>query len=255
MKNYELTENLNQAIVDGVVEGYVEYLKVRREMGRKLKVSSAYAWVKGNHIDDKVARACEELGVDSQLSKAGLTWQYLQFKLKQEKVLFIIKNARYFNEENVSRGKDAKGVSRKTQMEYMEDLMSINSDVDLSKIPSSKKKVSKQLELFEDFHLNNKDLQEIKKLDNEGYERFYIATYEVSEDQIISNISLWLPNPADNKAYLIQDLTSLIGVDVDYGIDDELKNVLLSTSAAVEQTDAHVFGIGIAEEEEEKESK
>ena len=254
MKKYELTENLNQAIVDGMVEGYTEYLSVRRRMSRELKVSSAYAWVKGNHIDDKVATACEKLGVDSQLSKAGQTWQYLQFKLEQEKVLFIIKNGRYFNKEQVSKGRDVKGASRKTKMEYMEDLMNINAPIDFAEISSYRKQNSNQLalELFEEFRLNEEDIKQISKLDKEGYEKFYIATYEIDETQAISNISLWLPNPVDNKAYLIEDLTTLIAPDVDYNIDEELMDVLVSTSTALENTDAHVFGIGIDEEEEEK---
>lgn len=50
----------------------------------------AYAWVKGNHIDHHVAVQCEKLGVESKLSKAGVTWQYLQFSVDDIKTLFFI---------------------------------------------------------------------------------------------------------------------------------------------------------------------
>ena len=40
-----------------------------------------------------------------------MTWQYLQFSHMNEKTLFIVKNARYFNIEEVDIGKDAKGTS------------------------------------------------------------------------------------------------------------------------------------------------
>ena len=112
MKNYNLPEKLNESIVDGIIEGYRDYLEVRRQKARELKVHGAYAWVKGNHIDHYVAVACEEHRVSSTVAKAGLTWQYLQFYNNDEKILFIVKNSRYFNVDEVNKGKDAKGQAR-----------------------------------------------------------------------------------------------------------------------------------------------
>ena len=51
MKEYQLPDKLNESLVDGIIEGYRDYLDVRRQKARELKVHGAYAWVKGNHID------------------------------------------------------------------------------------------------------------------------------------------------------------------------------------------------------------
>lgn len=88
-------------------------------------VSGAYAWVKGNHIDHYVALACEQHGVESKLAKAGLTWQYLKFTHENEKILFIVKNARYFDPKQVDKGKDATGRTRQQTNSYMYNLMQI----------------------------------------------------------------------------------------------------------------------------------
>jgi len=45
MEEYRLSENLNEGIVDGIIEGYRDYLDVRRQKARELKVHGAYAWV------------------------------------------------------------------------------------------------------------------------------------------------------------------------------------------------------------------
>lgn len=59
MKNYNLDDRLNKKIVFGLVNGYQDYLDVRKEKFEKMKISGAYAWVKGNHIEDRIADACE----------------------------------------------------------------------------------------------------------------------------------------------------------------------------------------------------
>ncbi|MFD1850061.1 hypothetical protein ACFSC5_08375, partial [Oceanobacillus bengalensis] len=184
MKEFKLAEALNQRIVDGLMEGYREYLEVRREKSRNMKVSGAYAWVKGNHIDDQVAKTCLSYGVESKLAKAGLTWQYLQFQHQDEKILFIVKNARYFNREQVNKGKDAKGNTRNAKLSYMEDLMKINSGIDFNHLKTDNSFDTVQLELLEENFLSEEDNIEIAKIESD-YDVFYIVTYEIDENQII----------------------------------------------------------------------
>ncbi|WP_375200628.1 hypothetical protein [Bacillus sp. RS11] len=248
MENYKLEDELNQKIVDGLMEGYREYLEVRREKSRSMKVSSAYAWVKGNHIDDQVAKSCESYGVKSKLAKAGLTWQYLQFNQDEEKIMFIMKNAKYFNEEQVDQGKDAKGVTRSTKMSYMTKLMEINLDVDFGNIETENASDSVQLELIEEHFWGKLDTTEIEKT-NSKYDRFYIITYEIDENQLISKISLLMPNPVNNKAYLIDDLIKYVTPSNNVVIDDELKDAL-STNMD-ESYDAFKFDIALKDDAEE----
>lgn len=254
MKDYSLARELNQKIVDGIFEGYRDYLEVRREKAKKLKVSGAYAWVKGNHIDHQVAVACESFGVESKLAKAGLTWQYLQFKNDDEEILFIVKNARYFNPDQVDLGKDATGRTRNKKMSYMEELMQINSEIDFNEVPLEHGFTNQlQLELLEDVYLNEDDNKEIAKIKSK-YKRFYIVTYEIDENQQIKKISLWLPNPANNKAYPIEDLTQYINATHVINIDEELKNVLINDKSAEVNLGAHDFGIALKDDAKKKEN-
>lgn len=254
MREYCLPERLNESIVDGIIDGYRDYLDVRRQKARELKVHGAYAWVKGNHIDHYVALSCEEHGVTSTLAKAGLTWQYLQFSHMNEKALFIVKNVRYFNIEEVDKGKDAKGRTGGHKASYMKNLMDINREIKFEEIPAQRFNQSVQLELLEDFQPVT-----LKAEDTEGiasqFDRFYIVTYSIGEDHQISEIRLWMPNPADNRAYFISELTSYIGLKPShiFKIEDDLKLVLTQTIAAEGVLDASAFGI-VLEDVEEQES-
>jgi len=254
MREYCLPEKLNESIVDGIIGGYRDYLDVRRQKARELKVHGAYAWVKGNHIDHYVAISCEEHGVSGTLAKAGLTWQYLQFSHINENALFIVKNARYFNIEEVDKGKDAKGRTRGNKASYMKNLMDINREIKFEEFPVKSFSQSVQLELLEDFQPVTLEAEDTKDMAAQ-FDRFYIATYNIGEDHQISEICLWLPNPADNRAYLISDLTPYIGQKPShiFDIEDDLKSVLTQTIAAEGVLDASAFGI-VLEDVEEQES-
>lgn len=253
MKEYCLPEQLNEGIVDGIIEGYRDYLDVRRQKARELKVHGAYAWVKGNHIDHYVALACEEYGVTNTVAKAGITWQYLQFSQKTEKVLFIVKNARYFNIDEVDKGKDAKGRTRGSKASYMNNLMAINGEVNFGDIPTQTFNQSVQLELLEDFEPITLKAEDTIGMDTQ-FDRFYIATYNIGEDYQIGEIRLWMPNPADNRAYLISELTPYIGQKPGhiFEIEEELKSVLTQTIADEGVLDATVFGIVLDDVEEQE---
>lgn len=253
MREYCLPEKLNESIVDGIIDGYRDYLDVRRQKSRELKVHGAYAWVKGNHIDHYVAISCEEHGVSGTLAKAGLTWQYLQFSHMNEKTLFVVKNARYFNIEEVDKGKDAKGRTRGNKASYMKNLMDINREVKFEDFPTQTFNQSVQLELLEGFQPVTLEAADTKGMAAQ-FDRFYIATYNIGEDHQISDIRLWMPNPADNRAYLISELTPYIGQKPShiFDIEDDLKSVLTQTIAAEGVLDASVFGIVLGDVDEQE---
>lgn len=253
MLNYSLPEPLNESIVDGIFEGYRDYLDVRRKMFRELKVSGAYAWVKGNHIDHYVALACEQHGVESKLAKAGLTWQYLKFTHENEKILFIVKNARYFDPKQVDKGKDARGRTRQQTNSYMYNLMQINNRIDFDNIPDKRYEKYLQLELLEDFQINL-----FKNEDNKGintqFDRFYIVTYQIDQNHYIEEVRVWMPNPIDNNAYLISDLQDYIGSKRIHRIEieDDLKSILTQSHIPEGTIDHTSFGIVLDAKEKKK---
>ncbi|HCX47604.1 MAG TPA: hypothetical protein DG757_00870 [Bacillus sp. (in: Bacteria)] len=256
MKQYHLPQELNISIVDGIIEGYKDYLSVRREKARELKVHGAYAWVKGNHIDHHIAVECEKHGVTGRLSKAGLTWQYLQFQLKEDKVLFLVKNVRYFDPNAVDKGKDVKGRTRSTKASYMANLTDINSSIEFPEvaipIPQGQS-TQLQLELLEDVQvvqINSNDTLEISK----HYDRFYIVTYEIDSEFLISEIKVWMPNPVNNKAYLVENLTKHINTKPSHIIEmeDDTRAILQSSAEIEVGYDATAYEIAFDDAKEKK---
>ncbi|MDQ0157521.1 spr1630 family ClpXP-sensitive toxin [Robertmurraya andreesenii] len=256
MKQYHLPQELNISIVDGIIEGYKDYLSVRREKARELKVHGAYAWVKGNHIDHHIAVECEKHGVTGRLSKAGLTWQYLQFQLKEDKVLFLVKNVRYFDPNAVDKGKDVKGRTRSTKASYMANLTDINSSIEFPEvaipIPQGQS-TQLQLELLEDVQvvqINSNDTLEISK----HYDRFYIVTYEIDSEFLISEIKVWMPNPVNNKAYLVENLTKYINTKPSHIIEmeDDTRAILQSSAEIEVGYDATAYEIAFDDAKEKK---
>lgn len=59
-----------------------------------MNVSGAYAWTKGNHIDDQVSKIGKEKGLQFAIEKAGYTWEYLRFTVseKSEEYMIIVKS-------------------------------------------------------------------------------------------------------------------------------------------------------------------
>lgn len=247
---YRLPEKISESIVDGIIEGYKDYLRVRKEMARHLKVHGAYAWVKGNHIDHHVAVECEKYGVESIVSGAGVTWKYLKFYIKDINSLFLIKNARYFDPEAVDRGIDTYGRIKSKKSAYMDEFIKINRGIEFPRGVSNKSGHSLQLELFEDYPLEWLN-QEFVFHTARQYSRFYIVTYEIAEDFLINTIKIWMPNPINNKAYPVQDLSELINTKPSHIIEiEEETKAILQNSEFV--PDASLFDIEIIDGESDE---
>lgn len=215
MKKYRFTQDVNQKIVDGILQGYKNYIHERDDKRRNMKISDAYAWVKGNHIDDQTASECEDAGIVYKKAKAGYTWGYLQFSSSGNKSMFIIKNAKYFNPENFPGGKGIRGNKRRNNDEdnYLKKLSKINQGVDFPEEPSLftvDTELPEYISIFDDNVLKSLENTEVSRLQKE-YDKFYIVTYEIDEAFMISKIQVWMPNPIDNCAYLVDELTNLIG--------------------------------------------
>ncbi|NCU16677.1 hypothetical protein [Pallidibacillus pasinlerensis] len=95
--------------------------------------------------------------------------------------------------------------------------------------------------------INHTKLEKVVKV----YDRFYIITYAIDESQLISRISLFLPNPIDKKAYPVDDLTHYISTSQQPVIDEEVISALTTSVEAEENIGAHYFDIGIKDDAKE----
>ncbi|MEH6944893.1 hypothetical protein, partial [Bacillus sp. JJ722] len=209
-------------------------------------ISSAYAWVKGNHIEDSIAKICSNKGIEYIPSKAGYAWGYLQFSNKDTRSLFIIKN-------KSSLGRNISSIKNVTADEnnYLVELSNINSDLDISLFESEKTK-NTQLSFFEQtvdlFHVEDL-LSEINRL-KEAYDRFYVISYEIEDmSKMISEIKLLLPSPGLVNTYEVDDWTHFIkdsSVEIN---DEDLESIKNDT----EPQRSIVFGnYGIEAKKEQK---
>ena len=116
MEQYKFKPQHSQMIVKAIIEGYREYIEHRIDRRDNMEISSAFAWTKGNFIESKIAEYCKEddgKAFTHKKSKAGLTWDYLQFTHKDSKVLFLIKMQltlmKMFFSAKLPAGDDRKG--------------------------------------------------------------------------------------------------------------------------------------------------
>lgn len=213
MEKYKMGRDLNQAIVNGILQGYKNYLEERKAKKESMHISAAYAWVKGNHIDDQTVEECKELGVKFRKAKAGYTWGYLQFSMEEDKRMFIIKNGQYFDEENFPVRKGIPKEKKETDNEsYLQSLARINSNVEFPKERNlfTMDDEEKYVRFFDDETWKQLEQSEASGLAEE-FNQFYILIYEIDEGYAISKIRMLMPNPHNDIAYEIDDLSEYIG--------------------------------------------
>ncbi|ALX50116.1 hypothetical protein AOX59_16955 [Lentibacillus amyloliquefaciens] len=214
MEKYRMGSTMNQSVVNGILQGYKNYIEERKAKKEEMHISTAYAWVKGNHIDDQTAEECKESGISFTKAKAGYTWGYLQFNIDNDKRMFIIKNAKYFDEDDFPHRKDVRGQKHKASDKetYLKRLSRINSNVDFPEEPTlfPEEKENKIMSIFGDETLKELEDPQARELEYK-FNQFYIITYEIDESFAISNIRMLMPNPDNDKAYEVENLSKFIG--------------------------------------------
>jgi len=213
MKQYTFIDELAKSIVKGIMSGYKSYLYERKQKKEELVISSAYAWVKGNHIDHYVAQESEAFGIRYIPSKAGYSWGYLQFQNIDDNVLFLIKSSSAISMNNsVPKGN--------REDNYIEKLAKINKDLDFTTINANE---SEQLELrlFDAGQVILDTMEDEAENLSNLYNRFYIITYTLDEEKMISNISLCLPHPETYDLYQVDSWNRFFDeVDIDFSEED-----------------------------------
>lgn len=251
MDEFKLDETISKAIVDGTLKGYLQYLEERKSKKESMSVSGAYAWTKGNHIDDQVSKIGQNHNVQFKIEKAGYTWEYLQFTVSEnaENYMVIVKNSRRVKKSFDDQKKKA------NEDNYLVNLADINTDV----LKNSEQSFVVQPEQIQ-LELNDPEevraVIEGKQLNvTQKYSRFYIVTYEIDDEtKFVESIQLTMPNRQTMNLELIEDLSYLIQ-DSEYEITTEDVEPIMNEKVS-DQTifsgDSNAFGYSIPEEEKEE---
>lgn len=213
-------------------------------------VSGAYAWTKGNHIDDQVARICQKHNVDFQIKKAGYTWEYLQLTLNKESETFMLIIKAEIPIKNIFNGKKSKDKN------YLKDLADVNLDfIKENKLKFVNRPEQVQLELNSPAEIKAVMTGGTLKT-NYPYSRFYVVTYSIDEkSKLIDSIYLTFPNSSTMDLIPVENLTRYISIS-DYEITpDDVEPI-----KDEKEQDGGIFSgpensFGFAEIKEDKKSK
>lgn len=249
MDKLKLDTQISQAIVDGTLNGYLEYLDERRNKKKSMNVSGAYAWTRGNHIDDQISKIFEEQGLEFKIEKAGYSWEYLQFTVndESEEYMVIVKNAKRIN--NLFDGQPGKNKDN-----YLTEYSEVDRPFFQNKeILIQPEQIELELDSPEEFRaiIEGKPILNSTK----SFSRFYIVTYEISDvSKMITSIQLTMPDVESMSLVCIEDLTYLIEQSK-YDILPEDVDVIrqeISSDKTIFSGNEHSFGYAISAEEEKK---
>lgn len=248
-----INTNLLDSIVKGIIAGYKDYIDVRKEKKETMQISDAYAFVKSNHIEDQVYKHINQY-VNIRKQNAGPSWKLLKFNTNEEqgknKITFIFKNEKYFDDKNVTFGKNPLNDKEKKEKKYLKSLMEFNNGLDFKQI---------QLKSQESYQLDADSLlfKDINNENNHEGNIFAIITYGIDViSRQLNSAKLWIPNPSDNTAVMYYDLAekllNIIKSEELYIIDDKDLEVLKSDHDLddIIVDPVYEFGFGIEEEME-----
>lgn len=248
LERYKFNSKDSKTIVNAIVNGYRDYVEHRIERDKKMIISSAFAWTKSNFIETRIANEVNRRNISYKTATAGLTWKYLQFYYTDSKRLFIVKNATYFNENSFSNHISPNRSKGRTRS-YLHELSKINHHITF---PNTKQiqaeftnSGSEQLVLYIPGTSIDDELESIKST----FEEFHVITYKIDASYQISEIIHYLPNPDDNIAYKIENLTKYIsGAEL-----SDMEREIIAPVAGHDILDLPAFDIFISDDDEEKE--
>ncbi len=212
LDSFKLKPDYARMIVDAIVDGYRDYIEIRKKYRSMMAISSGFAWTKSNFIEHKVAERCQALGFRYKKARAGLTWDYLQFIHEQDRMMFVIKDAAYF----LPAGSGANRLPHpmmqaSSQRTYLHDLARLNHHIlfpDEYREPAFMFDEELTQASF-DFGLEQ-DYGAIPEDVYMAVNEFHILTYALDSRHQMSDIIHYMPSPEDHRAYEIEDLSPFI---------------------------------------------
>lgn len=235
----KLNEALSQAVVDGILEGYKTYLRERLEKKNTMLVSHGYAFTRGNHIDDAVAKNLDGLINKQEMRKTPGGWEYLEFDFQNgERCFFIVKNA-FRARASIKKGKK--------ESSYLIDYAKINNhwiEQEKLRITQLKEDFAMQLSMFsEEEKIQMSRHQQLKE-----YDRFYLVIFEIdATTKMITQIEVVALDEKTRELHKIQDLTVYIQSS-DIVIAEEETTVIISEQESVASEE---YGYTVPAEEKE----
>jgi len=193
MINLKFNGEQNQKIVDAILKGLKSYLSERRVKEEGMIVSTGYAWTKSNHIENALGVELDQLGISFDVKRIS-GWEYLQFLIANEKVLFLVKSPSFIS--------DFQKNSKNGRRHYIREYAKSNDNL-IKSDDFQERIVAKQLQL---------PLDEIPEIINgkiEEVDRSYIVVYEIDPSGMVKSIKSYLPN-SNGKMYQVDDLTTYI---------------------------------------------
>ncbi|WP_249870553.1 hypothetical protein [Oceanobacillus saliphilus] len=128
-------------------------------------------------------------------------------------MLFLIKSASAVGNNNALP-------IRKREENYLEKLAKINKGVAFTTTDTNK---SEQLELrlYDHMQINPVIIEEVAENLNNQFDQFYIITYTLDEEKMISDISLCLPHPDTYELYQVDSWKRFFEVvEIDFNEED-----------------------------------
>lgn len=201
-----LNQDITQILVNSTMTGYTNYVKRRKQDVSELIISRAGTWMKGNYIDDAVAKESEQYGVKHQTKMAGYSWEYLQFDYYDKHTdsinSIIFKNYKTLVNGIHSKNNKLPDYLARDSIGNIDILRKHQNDIQ----PTNK---AIQLELLPPT-FNSLSDKEDKILSNNEQHRFYVIGYNLGKDGNIEFLKLLMPNPVTNALVEVEDWTKYI---------------------------------------------
>lgn len=204
MEDLSFTQDLTQQFVNGAMRGFTKYVRRRNKDMNDLLVSRGGAWMKGNFIDDGVAKELAHSDVKHQIKMAGYSWEYLQFNFFDKRLgvnnSLIFKNYRTLTSGMHNRNNKLPDYLAKDALGNVDILKKNEENI-------HKTGESIQLELLPSVSNNS---QKAEVMVNDTQNRFYVVGYNLGRDGNIEFLKLLMPNPSTNSLVEIENWTKYI---------------------------------------------
>lgn len=202
MEPYIFNDDFSQKLVDGLRQGYLDYLEERFEKKREMIVSSGYSWTRANHIDDQIKRQFDgDDTVDPKVFQTS-SWKFVCFKIREGgHYIWLVQKPQRTIDGGYLGGKEngKRNVISQWGIEFNKDFKDLFTN----------KKEAEQLSILDMPEEDEQALNEVRQesSSDDVPEALYLLTYRVNDSKDISDVGLNLF--FGSKVLEIKDLKAL----------------------------------------------